>query len=182
MSRIAAILRKEGKIIPPLPIDLWDDFYLSNLLTSSSKYEVLIKEQVETELFETLSDIEHNSLVLHNDLAFTNEELEYRESIGEELPKEYKATHLKFNYETDKYEYRDDFRNHESWSSMDNLISGLSKLLVMIELEKKIGIQTPWNGAYLEENIRDLKLLLTGLKNVQSETGAEEALLVVKYN
>ena len=118
MSRIAAILRKEGKIIPPLPIALWDDFCLSNLLTSSSKYEVLIKEQVETELFETLSDIEHNSLVL----------------------------------------------------------------LVMIELEKKNGIQTPWNGAYLEENIRDLKLLLTGLKNVQSETGAEEALLVVKYN
>lgn len=182
MSIISAILKKEGSIIPPLPFDLWDDFCLSNLLTSSSKYEVQIKEQLESDLFETLTDVEHNSLILHNDFAFANEELEYRESIGEELPKEYRATHLKFNYETDNYEYRDDFKKHESWSSLDDLISGLSKLLVMMELEKKNGIQTLWNGAYLEENISDLKLLLTGLKNVLNETGAEEALLVVKYN
>lgn len=182
MSRIAAILKKEGNIISPLPKDLYDDFCLSNLLTSSIKYENQIKKQIGTDLFETLTDIEHLSLVLHNDFAFANEELEYRESIGEELPKEYKATHLKFNYETEKYEYRDDFKKHESWSSLDDLKSGLSKLLVMIELEKKNGIQTPWNGANIEENISDLKLLLTGITSVQNETGAEEVLLVIKYN
>ena len=182
MSRLAAILKKEGYIISPLPKDLYDDYCLSNLLICSNKYENEIKKQIATDQFETLSDIEHLSLTLHNDFALANEELEYRKSIGEELPKEYKATHLKFNYETKKHEYQDNLKKHESWSSLDDLKSGLSKLLVMIELENKKGIQTQWNGANIDENINDLKLLLSSITNVQSETGAEEILLVIKYN
>ncbi len=182
MSTIAAILRKDGIIKEPLPLNLYDDFCLSNLLTDSDKYETQMKEHLESNSFESLTDIEHQSLVIHNDYAFAEEELEYRKSIGEELPKEYKATHLQFNYESEKFEYRDDLKNHESWSKVDDVKSAVSKLLKMMEFEKKKEVHTPWNGLYLDDNINDLKLLLENLTKGQTDSGADEVLLVFKYN
>ena len=83
MSAIAATLKKEEEIKEPLPLILYDDFCLSNLLQNSEKYEKQIIEHTDKIPIETLTEKEHKSLVIHNDYAFTNEELEYRKIWAE---------------------------------------------------------------------------------------------------
>ncbi|WP_375580460.1 hypothetical protein ABWH96_05325 [Marivirga tractuosa] len=182
MSTIAAILKKEGQIKEPLPLNLYDDFCLSNLLQNSEKYEEKILEQIDKASIETLTQIEHQSLVIHNDYAFTNEELEYRKSVGEKLPKEYKATYLKYDYESEKFIYQEDFKDHETWCRIEDIKTAVEKLLKMMELEKQNGLHTVWNGSYLDDNICDIKILLENLKIGQADSGADEVLLVFKYN
>lgn len=182
MSTIAVILRKEGDIREPLPLSLFDDFCLSNLLRSSEKYEKLIIEQTDNASIETLTENEHQSLVIHNDYASAKEELDYRNSIGETLPKEYKATYLKYDYESEKYIYQDDYKDYESWSNIEEVKSGAVKLLKMMEIEKQNDLHTVWNGSYLDENINDIKLLIKNLNRGQADSGADKILLIFKNN
>jgi len=181
MGRISGVLKKGNKVIDPLPVYLYDDYSLSNLLFNSRNYVNNILKQTKVMDSLLLTDEEHDSFNLHYEYQFAEEELDYRTSIGEKLPSDYKTTYLKFDSSVEKYIYKEEFQDYEYWSEIPQVISGLEKLHKIMMIEKERNINTPWNGYHLDENLSNIEEFKRNLEQVNKTSGAEKILIVLLY-
>lgn len=185
MSSIFGIIaKKDGKLVTKEPLYAEEESrhplahifpptcdYVQNILSKSNISDARKKWLV-------LDEEEYKSLYFNRVFDTADSEINYRYSMNEEIPKNFKAIKLLYGRIPGELDYSNEYAAYENWSKPDLLLAGLYKMKEILYEDLKQVIQRGEEDYFDKSSYDNINRLIISITTLTKITKVDEVALI----